>query len=293
MGRREVGLRPKAFEILRCLAEKPQILITKDELFESVWRTAVVSDDTLTQCLSELRAAIGDRDRTVIKTVPRRGYVLAVNVVREPSSAPQPNLASFAGPSVAVVPFVNLSSLRSQEFFCDGITEDIVTELSRFSELLVIDSNSSFQFKERTKDVRQIGRELGVGYVLKGSVRRQRNSVRVAAQLVDAASGLHRWGASYDRKLTDLFAVQDEIARSVASTIVAHMSKCETDRALLKPPKKWGAYEACLMAAAGFSLWRANREAAHLYEIRRRLRHALSLDPNYARAHAMLALRNL
>jgi adenylate cyclase len=130
-------------------------------------------------------------------------------------------------PSIAVLPFDNLSGDRGQDYFCDGITEDIITELSRFSELFVIARNSSFQYKGKAVDVRQVGRELGFRYVLEGSIRREGGRVRISAQLADAVTGAHRWAERYDRQLEDVFAVQDEVARTIVATLAAHVNKAD------------------------------------------------------------------
>src|SRR5262249_21896256 len=139
-------------------------------------------------------------------------------------------------PSVAVLAFANLSGDQQQDYFTDGMTEDIITELSRFSELLVIARNSSFQYKGKSVDIRQVGRYLNARYVLEGSVRRSGDRIRIAAQLIDAMTGAHRWGERYDRKLHDVFAVQDEVARAIVATLAAHVNRAEIERALLKPP---------------------------------------------------------
>src|SRR5262245_30386941 len=126
-------------------------------------------------------------------------------------------------PSIAVLPFTNLSSNPGEEYLADGIVEDMITELSRFSELFVIARNSSFQYKGKAVDVRQVGRELGLHYVLEGSIRRGGNRIRIAAQLIDAATGAHRWAERYDRKLQDTFVVQDEVVRTIVAILAAHV----------------------------------------------------------------------
>ena len=147
---------------------------------------------------------------------------------------------------------------RSQDYFSDGITEDIITELSRFSELLVIARNSSFQYKGKSVDVRQVGRELGVRYVLEGSIRRAGDRIRISAQLIDAATGAHRWAERYDRKLEDVFAVQDEVARTIVAVLAVHVNKAETERALAKPPATWQAYDHYLRAADTLVLYHSS-----------------------------------
>ena len=145
-----------------------------------------------------------------------------------------------------------MSGDPAQEYFSDGITEDIITELSRFSELLVIARNSSFRYKGQSVDVRQVGRELGARYVLEGSVRRAGDRIRISAQLIDATTGVHRWAERYDHKLEDTFAVQDEVARTIVRVLAVHVNKAETERALAKPPAAWLAYDHYLRAAHTF-----------------------------------------
>src|SRR6202035_2455664 len=130
--------------------------------------------------------------------------------------------------------FDNMSRDPQEEYFSEGVTEDIITELSRFSELFVIARNSSFTYKGRAVDVKQVGRELGVRYVLEGSIRRGGDRVRVTAQLIDVATGAHRWSERYDRGLRDVFDIQDELARTIAAILAAHVNKAETENTLLK-----------------------------------------------------------
>src|SRR5712671_5290993 len=309
-GEREVELRPKSFEVLRYLVGNAGRLVTKEEIIKTVWPNVVVSDESLTRCVFEVRQAIGDSDQTIIKTIARRGYRFAAPVSQIGiDSAPAPPISgasakdastgSDAGgqpepppldrPSVAVLPFANLSGDPQQDYFSDGITEDIITELSRFSELLIIARNSSFQYKDKAVDVRQVGRELGARYVLEGSVRRSGDRVRITAQLVDAMTGVHRWAERYDRELHDVFAVQDEVARAIVVTLVAHVNRAEIDRALLKPPAAWEAYECYLRGTEAYFLHISRRTKASLYDARRLLEQSLAIDPDYARAAAMLS----
>jgi len=192
-------------------------------------------------------------------------------------------------PSVAVLPFANLSGDPQQDYFSDGITEDIIAELSRLSELLVIARNSSFQYTGRAVDIRQVGRELDARYVVEGSVRRSGDRIRIVAQLIDAVTGAHRWAERYDRQLRDVFAVQDEVARAIVSILAAHVNRAETERALLKPPAAWEAYECYLRGAEAFFLHYSRRTKASLYEARRLLEQSPAIDPDYARAAAALS----
>jgi adenylate cyclase len=306
----EVKLRPKSFEVLRYLVENAGRLVLKDEIIKTVWTDVVVTDESLTRCVSEVRHAIGDRDQKIIKTVQRRGYRFAAPVTLVgTNSGAAPQTAAAAGertpisldagqrfepalldrPSIAVLPFVNFSGDPQQEYLSDGITEDIITELSRFSELVVIARNSTFQYKGRAVDVRQIGWELGVRYVLQGSIRRDGDRVRINAQLIDAATGAHRWAERYDRELSDVFAVQDEVARTIVAILAAHVNKAETERTLLKPPAAWEAYDCYLRGTETYFLHFTRHTKASLYEARRLLEKSLSIDPGYARAYAMLS----
>jgi adenylate cyclase len=196
-------------------------------------------------------------------------------------------------PSVAVLPFANLSGDAQQDYLSDGVTEDIITELSRFSELLVIARNSTFQYKGKAVDIRQVGRELGARYVLEGSVRRGGDHVRVTAQLIDAVTGAHLWAERYDREVHDVFAVQDEVARTIVAILAAHVNRAEIERAMLKPPAAWEAYECYLRGAEALILHQNRRTKASLYEARRLLEQSLASDPSYARAAAVLSWAHL
>ena len=191
--------------------------------------------------------------------------------------------------SIAVLPFTNLNVDPSQDYFSDGIVEAIITELSRFSELLVIARNSSFQYKNKSVDVRQVDRELGVRYVLQGSIRRASNRVRISTQLLDATTGVHCWAERYDRKLRDVFSVQDEVARKIVGVIVVQVTKAETSRTLLKPAATWQAYDYYLRAVETLNAFWASYKIEDLYATRRLLERSLSIDGNYARPLALLA----
>jgi adenylate cyclase len=293
----ETSLRPKSFEVLRYLVENPARLIPKEELIKVVWPNTTVTDESLTNCIAEVRRAIGDRDQTIIKTLPRRGYIFTAEVTAQESVdgkvGPRAATREHAlpdKPSIAVLAFTNMSGDPSQEYFSDGITEDIITELSRFSELFVIARNSTFTYKGKAVDVRQVGRELGVRYVLEGSIRRDGDRVRISAQLIDAVSCVHRWAERYDRTVEDIFAVQDEVARTVAALLAAHVNKAEAARTPAKPPATWQAHDYYMRAADTFSSFYSSFKREPLYETRRLLEHALSLDPGYARAYAMLSI---
>src|SRR5262249_41134277 len=196
-----------------------------------------------------------------------------VTVAEEPAATlPLPDR-----PSIAVLPLDNLSGDKGRDYFCDGITDDILTELSRFSELFVIARNSSFQYKGKTVDVRQVGRDLGVRYILQGSIRREGGRVRISVQLADAVTGSHRWAERYDRQIEDVFAVQDEVARTIVAVLAAHVNRAEIERSLNKPPETWQAYDHYLRAAEPFASYLSSYKAAELYDVRRLLEQSIAI----------------
>jgi adenylate cyclase len=304
----EVDLRPKSFEVLRHLVERTGRVVPKEALIEAVWPDVTVTDDSLTRCISEVRRAIADERQDILKTVPRRGYLFDLPVAAEHRSADaqagettrpgdQPGRAEDDAaadrPFVAVLPFANLSGEAETDSFCDGTTEDIITELSRFSELRVIARHSSFRYKGRPVDLRQVGRELGVRYVLEGGIRRSGDRVRVTAQLVDATDGAQRWAERYDRRLEDVFAIQDEVARAIASLLLAHLRRAEIERTLLKPPATWRAYDHFVRGVDLHLAYQSSQDVAALHTARRHLEQAIRLDPAYARPYSALAISHL
>jgi adenylate cyclase len=269
-------------------------------LLKAAWGGRAVTDSALTTRINAVRAAVGDdgRSQQVVRTLPRKGFRFVADVREDEPAKPVagdivgragPGLALPNKPSIAVLPLKNLPHDPAQEYISDGVTQDIITELSRFSELFVIAQNSSFQYKGWPNDVRQIGRELGVHYVLDGSFRCQGGRVRIAAQLIDALTGTHRWAERYDRELADVFALQDELARAIATTLVAHVSKAEAERTLLKAPTSWQAYEYFVRGADILGGYWSTVKVADLYESRRLLERSLTIDPGFARAFASLS----
>jgi TolB-like protein len=205
---------------------------------------------------------------------------LTAQIARSPSTVlPLPDK-----PSIAVLPFLNMSGDPEQEYFSDGITEDIITELSRFSTLFVIARNSSFTYKGQATKVQDIGTELGVQYVVEGSIRKAGNRVRVTAQLVEAASGNHLWAERYDRDLEDVFAVQDEIAQTVVATVVGRLEEFGAKRARRKPTENLAAYDYLLRAYQHQHRW----TRTDIVAARPLLEKSIELDADNARAHALL-----
>jgi TolB-like protein len=298
-GSRNVHLTPKALALLSYMADRPGEVVTKDQLFSAVWPEVNVGDAALVTCIQELRHALKDDARRprYIETVHRRGYRFVGKMTEAPLSA-----AVDAGgdkqasalplpdrPSIAVLPFANMSEDPDQEHFADGISEDLITDLSRIRWLFVIARNSTFTYKTRAVDVKQVARELGVRYVLEGSIRRAGKRIRINAQLVDAITGGHHWAERYDRELGDIFAVQDEITRNVVAAIEPRLLAAEGFRTLSRSPDDLGAWER--VARAENDVWRLTR--ADYATAIKGLEQTVAIYPDYAPARSRLAFRLL
>ncbi|MCC7257758.1 MAG: winged helix-turn-helix domain-containing protein [Gammaproteobacteria bacterium] len=213
---------PKALDLLLYLITHRDRVIDKDELLEQIWPRVVVSESALTQALRKARAMVGDdgERQAVIRTVQRRGFRFVAELRQDlpPVPTDPPASAPAKARAVAVLPFADMSPQRDQEYFCDGMAEEIINALTRAGQRVAA-RTSSFAFKGRHDDVREIARSLNVTLVLEGSVRKAGDHLRVTAQLVDALTGFHLWSESWDRRLEDMFAIQDEIARRIATTL--------------------------------------------------------------------------
>jgi TolB-like protein/Flp pilus assembly protein TadD len=291
-------LRPKSFDVLVYLAQNAGRLVPKAELNDNVWQNVIVTENSLVQCIKEIRQALNDEAQTEIETVSKRGYRFASPVAEidghDLDLCTTTVVATAAGesrvlplpdrPSIAVLPFDNMSGDPSQEYFADGISEDLITGLSRIRWLFVIARNSTFVYKNRAVDVRQVARELGVRYVLEGSVRRAGKRLRISAQLIDAVTGGHHWAEQYDRELDDIFAVQDEITRSVVAAIEPRLLAAEGVRAFSRSSDDLGAWE--LVARAQTHVWRLTRSdnKAAIDALKR----AVEAYPDYAPARSLL-----
>ena len=281
----EVQLRHKSFELLRLFVENPGGLVDRNRINQAIWPDVIVDDNSITQCVRDIRRALRDDAQTMVRTVPRRGYIFAAKVaavVDHPetrSQAVAPPLPDR--PSIAVLAFTNMSGRPEQEYFSDGIADDIITELSRIRWLFVIARNSSFSYKGSNTDVKRIGRELGVRYVLEGSLRRSGDRIRVNAQLIDAETGAHVWADRYDRDLSDIFAVQDEITASVTGVIEPALAEAEQQRVLRKPPERLDAWEAYQRGMWHFHKYTAEESQIALAFFRQ----AIALDPRFAPGH--------
>ena len=302
-----VALRPQAFAVLRYLAEHAGRLVTKDELMHALWPGLVVTDDSLVQCVHEIRRAFQDNDRAVLKTAPKRGYQLVLSADAaehrpwgEPerptggagetwsgatSTADGGHLPERAKVSIAVLPFVNMSSDREQEYFSDGITEDVITDLSRWNTIAVASRNSTSRFKGQCVDIQAAGRELGVRFLVEGSVRRLGERIRITAQLIDAQTGNQLWAERYDRPMADLFALQDEVVRTIVGTLVGRVYVSAAEHLRRRPPSNPAAYDLAMRAN-----WLAWDQPSTRAEAMRCFEQAIELDPGYALPHSLLAM---
>ena len=274
-----VSVGGRALDVLVALASAAGETVAKDALLDKVWPGLTVEENNLQVQISALRKTLGEGR---IVTVPGRGYRL---VVAHKNDAPAPNDGLAGKPSIAVLPFVNMSGDAEQEYFADGMAEDIITALSRMQSFFVIARSSSFTYKGRPVDVRQVGRELGVRYVVEGSVRPTATHLRVSAQLIDAETGNHIWAERYDCALETVFSIQDCITEALTTAINPAVADAELRRALRKPPENLGAWEAYQRG-----LWHMGKANAIDNERAREFfRRAIELDPTFAAPHAMLA----
>ncbi|GLH79147.1 hypothetical protein SSBR45G_40560 [Bradyrhizobium sp. SSBR45G] len=298
-GRRElrrgdglIALEPQVFDLLAFLIRTRDRVISRDEILAEVWGGRIVSDATLASRISAARSAIGDSGEAqrLIRTIPRKG-IRFTGEVREQADTPSspavvvPPVARFDGPAIAVLPFANMSDDPAQDYFADGMVEDIITALSRCSGLAVIARNSSFTYKGKVVDIRTVGRELGVGYVLEGSVRRAGGLLRISGQLIDAGTGTHLWADRFDGDVSDMFALQDRITASVVAAIEPTLEFAEGERRRMAPPPHPDAYDLLLRAASlrdAFTPESLKGAIACLDQ-------ALSIDAGYAPAMAARA----
>jgi len=287
-----VAIGSRALDVLAALVERPGDLLSRDEIVAAVWPATVVEDNNLNMQIAALRRILDEArtERSCIQTVPGRGYRFVGAITRQEADDPfgsrvlaRPNVARAPRLSIVVLPFGNLSSDPEQQYFADGITEDLTTDLSRIEGSFVISRNTAFTYRGKPVDTKQIGRELGVRYVLEGSVRRSGNQVRVTAQLIDAETDTHLWAERFDRDTGDLFALQNEITSRIAVALNIELVGAEAARptehpdaldyilrgraARLKPPSR-----------------ETRSEAIGLFE------RALAIDPQSVAAQSYLAI---
>ena len=285
-----VPVEPQVFDLLVFLIEQRDRVVSKDDLVANVWHGRIVSDSTLTSRINAARKALGDsgEQQNLIRTIARKGFRF-IGTLREhdtqPKRMPRPAGAASERPAIAVLPFSNMSGDPEQEYFSDGISEDIITALSKLRWFLVIARNSSFIYKGRTVHLKQVGEELGVDYVLEGSVRKSGDRVRITAQLNDIATGSHIWAERFDRALSDVFAVQDEITEAIVAAIEPQLYAAENFRAERKPPDSLDAWDLVMRALSHY--WRVTRQDNVVAQAL--LEKAISIDPNYGQALGVLA----
>lgn len=317
-----LDLSSRSFDILCALIDRPGEVVSKDAIFGAVWPGVVVEENTLQVHISALRKALPP---DMIVTVHGRGYKYAGPTPEEGSSERSEARPSGDKPSIAVLPFRNMSSDPEQAYFSDGIAEDIVTQLSRYRQFIVISRNSSFRFRGQDIDLRDIGQKLGAHFIVEGSVRRAGNRIRVSAQLVEAETSAQIWAENYDRNLEDIFDIQDEITEMVTSRVSRNLVETVVHRSRPKPTSSLSAYECYLQAwqllygyethplslewaeravkldpsfAAAFAVlsdsevsnWFLDDDPARLVRARELARPAISLDKNEARAHGAAGL---
>ncbi len=292
-GAQPIVLGQRAVALLRMLLERAGAPVSKDALFDAAWPGLAIEDSNLTVQIAALRRAFDEcgGGANWIETLPRRGYRYvgpAVAMGGSPS-APSPLTSPLVlpdKPSVAVLPFTYLGGDPEQEYFADGMVEDIVAGLCRIKWLFVIARSSSFTYKGAAVDVRQVGRDLGVRYILQGSVRRDGRRVRISAQMVEAETGHQLWTERFERPLDDVFALQDEIALNVVSAIEPSLRRAEVERVKRKRPDSLDAYDLVLQAQPDVDSGMPAQVTKALVLLER----ALVFDPTYALAHAFAAM---
>jgi TolB-like protein/DNA-binding winged helix-turn-helix (wHTH) protein/tetratricopeptide (TPR) repeat protein len=316
-----VALRPQSLAVLRILHENAGQTVTKESLMASVWPDVAVTDDSIVQCIAEIRRALGDVDRTIVKTLPKRGYLYEPPPA-SPTDEPTPtrsftyksmgvaaaiaaaaSLAAFVYldhpapksvvlPAIAVLPFDNLGADPKGDKFADMMTEDVITDLSHSKDFAVIARNSTEVYKGKPIDARAVGHDLSVQYVLEGSVQALPGRVRATAQLISAATNSHIWSERFEAQGDDVFAVEASITNRIATSILSHDAvAANSERSLIrrKPPSQWSAYDA----------YQVGLEASHhmspefVPPAEESFAKALAIDPNFARAHLGLAWLNL
>ncbi|CAN7742100.1 winged helix-turn-helix domain-containing tetratricopeptide repeat protein [Bradyrhizobium sp. LjRoot220] len=308
-----VAVEPQVFDLLTYLVEHRDRVVSKDDLIESIWHGRIVSESTLTSRINAARTAIGDtgKDQALIRTIARKGFRFVGDVKTPCAKAlpqavpaaplqpdlpqlttPQPllsrepaSLPPLDRPAIAVLPFTNISGEPEQEYFSEGISEDIITALSKLRWFYVIARNSAFVYRGRQVHLKQIGEELGVGYVIEGSVRKDGDQVRITAQLNDVVTGSHLWAERYDRNLADVFAVQDEITQAVVAAIEPQLYAAENFRSQRKTPDNMDAWDLLMRALSHY--WRVTR--ADNLVAQALLEKAIAVDPGYGQALSLLA----
>ena len=297
-----IAVEPQVFDLLVYLVQNRERVVSKDDLIAAVWRNRIVSDSTLTSRINAARKAVGDSGERTEAHPHRSAQRIAVcrRCARGVECRPEPAHSAATAdeiheprtalplpdrPAIAVLPFINMSGEAEQEYFSDGISEDIITALSKLRWFFVIARNSSFVYKGKSVHMKQIAEELGVGYVVEGSVRKGGDRVRITVQLNDVATGSHIWAERYDRSLADVFAVQDEITEAIVAAIEPQLYAAENFHARRKPPDSMDAWDLVMRALSHY--WRVTRQDNLVAQAL--LEKAIAIDPNYGQALGVLA----
>lgn len=305
-----VAVEPQVFDLLVYLVEHKDRVVTRGELLENLWKGKVVSDSALGARLKDARKAVGDsgKKQEVIKTIHGRGYqfispikeskpgsfsekvypsnqqeISADRVLAVAAGLPVPTLTEK--PSIVVLPFIYLGTESDDEYFANGLTEDIIANLCRYRELFVIDHHSASAYRDGITDTEHFAKELGVEYVTKGNIRRSGDQIRISAQLIEAATGKTMWADHLDRKFDELFTLEDEVAAKVASSLVSHIESESIARAARKHPDNMTAFDCFIRARPKIHSYDPDQIAS----ARSLLEQAIELDPGYAAAYAYLA----
>jgi TolB-like protein/Tfp pilus assembly protein PilF len=295
--RETIAVQPLVFDLLVYLIENRDRVVTREDLLGALWGGRTVADSTLATHINAARRAIADsgEEQKLIRTIARKGlrFVGEVQTVpsgHAPAAAAAPSapaaLPDSSRPAIAVLAFNNMSGEAAQDYFSDGISEDLITALSRLRWFFVVARNSSFSYRGRAVPMKQLADELGVDYVVEGSVRKEGNRVRITVQLIDVTTGSHVWAERYDRELADVFALQDEITQAIVAAVEPQLYAAENFRARRKAPDSLDAWDLVMRALSHF--WRMTREDNTAAQ--KLLEQAIAIDPNYAQALAVLAV---
>ena len=296
-----IPVEPQVFDVLEFLIINRARVVSNDDLIKVVWQGRIVSDGTVSTRINAVRHAIDDsgKQQRFIRTVPRKGYRFVGHILQEhePNNDELKNSVAFVHsefqvsglrdkPSIAVLPFANFSGDPEQTYFADGMVDEIITALSRIRWLFVIARTSSFTYRDRATDVRQVGHELGVRYVLEGSVRRTENRVRIVAQLIDAQTGAHLWADRFDGAIDNVFDLQDQLTSCVVGAIAPKLQQAEVERVRHKPTESLVAYDYFLRGTASFNRFTRSNTDEALWLFGR----AIQLDPDFTTPCGMAAL---
>lgn len=311
----EIDLRAKSLDVLIYLAASPGRVISKTELLDAIWPDVTVSDESLERCISDIRAALADHDRKILKTVARRGYILAADVgtVAAVSETPRkrlrPAYAALAALGVvavlligrvlmpqqeeprllAVLPIDNASGQAEQDYFADGLTEDIIATLARLKSIGVVAAGSSGKFKDSTESIGTIGQRLGAGFLLTGSLRQDPRNIVLSLQLVDAVTGAQVWSDQYDGAPGGFVDAKSNLVRTIATTLNAHITKAELDRIAHKPAASLTSYDLVLKGNALLRNIHLEKRGEAIAAARSNYQSAATIDPRSSQAAEGLA----